>query len=444
MLTRDQAKALTDRVLAMAHADETHVSVGSGRETNLRFANGSPSTSGESTDTTVTITCVIGSRSGTTSVNQIDDASLEAAVRRAESMARLAPEDSEHMPALTPQKYETIERAYDADTAARGGEALPVGVKACLEQAASAKVVAAGFAETRAHSAALANSVGLFGYHRSTGAYLSQTSRTPDGKGSGWACSSSRRVGDIDFAAVAATASRKALGSVSPRLRAPGSYETILEPACVATMVQLALGAMDARSADEGRSYFSKPDGGSRMGERIVAPGVHLYSDPHDSRAPGAPWGAGGLPQQRVDWINDGVLTALQRSRFWASKHGGLPVPPPSNMLMDGGTGSIDDLIASTKRGVLVTSLWYVRALDPRSLRFTGLTRDGVFWIEDGRIAYPVTNFRWNDSPVEVLKKVVAMSTPVQVPPRPSRTATTVVPALKVESFHFSSVSEAV
>lgn len=444
VLTRDQAKALTDRVIALSRADEVHVSVGSGRETNLRFANGSPTTSGERTDTTVTITCVVGDRSGTASINQLDAHSLETAVRRAESIAKLAPEDHEHVAPLESQEYAEIAAAFDPDTVEHGAAALPAGVKLCLEQAERGKVVAAGFAETRVHSAAIANSAGLFGYHRSTDGYVGETARTRDGHGSGWACDSSRRIGDVDFARVAATATRKALASASPQPLAPGSYPTILEPACVANLVGLLMNAMDARSADEGRSYFSAPSGGSRVGETVAASGVHLYSDPHDPRAPGAPWGEGGLPQRRVDWIADGVLRALPRDRFWAREHGGDPLPEPGNILMDGGTGSLDELIASTERGVLVTSLWYVRSLDPRSLLFTGLTRDGVFWIENGRIAHPVNNFRWNDSPIAVLKKIAGMSRPVQVPPRPSRTATTVVPALKLESFDFSSVSEAV
>ncbi len=444
MLTRDQARALTERVIALSRADEIHVSVGSGRETNLRFANGSPTTSGEETDTTVTITCVFGTRSGTTSVNQLDASSLETAVRRAESIAGLSPEDSEHVQALGAQDYPEVGAAFDPDTAEHGGEALPAGVALCLDRAARAEIVAAGFAETRVHSAAIANSAGLFGYHRLTDAYVAETARTRDGKGSGWACDSSRRIGDVDFARVADSATRKALGSASPRPLAPGSYETILEPACVANLVSLMVGAMDARSADEGRSYFSAADGGDRVGQEIVAPAVHIYSDPHDPRAPGAPWGEGGLPQRRVNWIDHGVLGTLTRDRYWARAHGGEPLPPPSNILMDGGNGSVDELIALTERGVLVTSLWYIRSLDPRSLMFTGLTRDGVFWIENGRIAHPVTNFRWNDSPIAVLKNVAAMSRPVQMPPRPSRTATVVVPALKLTSFNFSSVSEAV
>ncbi len=444
VLTRDQAKALTDRIIALSHADEVHVSVGSGREANLRFANGSPLTSGERTDTTVTVTCVSGNRSGTASINQLDAGSLETVVRRAEAIAKLAPEDREHVAALGAQEYPEVEAAFDPHTAEHGAEALPAGVKICLERAERAKVVAAGFAETRVHAAAIANSAGLFGYHRLTDGYVGETARTRDGNGSGWACDSSRRIGEVDFARVAATATRKALASASPQPLAAGSYPTILEPACVANLVGLLVDAMDARSADEGRSYFSAAAGGSRVGETVAAPGVHLYSDPRDPRAPGAPWGDGGLPQRRVDWIADGALRTLPRDRFWAREHGGDPVPKPGNILMDGGNGSVDELIALTERGVLVTSLWYVRSLDPRSLLFTGLTRDGVFWIEDGRITHPVNNFRWNDSPIAVLKNIAAMSRPVQVPPRPSRTATTVVPALKLTSFHFSSVSEAV
>jgi predicted Zn-dependent protease len=169
-----------------------------------------------------------------------------------------------------------------------------------------------------------------------------------------------------------------------------------------------------------------------------------MYSDPQDPLAPATPWDDDGLPQQRRDWIAGGTLANLYVDRFWAGKQGVEPVPMPSNLIMRGGTSSVDDLVASTKRGLLVTSMWYIRFVDPRSLLFTGLTRDGVFWIEDGKIQYPVQNFRWNESPIHVLKNIEGMTAPVRVPPRPGREVNLVVPGLKVSSFHFTSVSEAV
>lgn len=444
MLDQEQARALCTSILARSKADECHVSLSGGRTTHLRFARNSPSTSGEHTGVEVSISSVFGKRTGSVTINQVDDASLTEAVRRSEEIARLAPEDREHMAALPPQTYASVDHGFDPDTAERGAERLAAGVGRCLADATKAKLVAAGFTETNAGFRAIATSSGNFGYHRSTGCYAAETARTADGQGSGWASASAVRAADLDYAGVSAAATRKAAASVAPRPLAPGSYVTILEPACVANLVGNLAYSMGARSATEGRSYFSTPNGGTRLGETLFGPDIDIYSDPMDPVAPGTPWGNDGLPQRRVDWCKGGVLTTLRANRYWAQLKGVDPVPMPSNLIMKGGTDSIDDLVASTERGVLVTSLWYIRSLDPRTMLYTGLTRDGVFWIENGKIAHPVTNFRWNDSPIAVLKNVVGMSRAVAVPPRPQRSTTTVVPALKVKAFNFASVSEAV
>jgi predicted Zn-dependent protease len=150
------------------------------------------------------------------------------------------------------------------------------------------------------------------------------------------------------------------------------------------------------------------------------------------------------VPQTARAWIDQGVVETLACNRFWAAQQKTEPVPRPSNLLMAGGKGTLADLIKSTRRGVLVTSFWYIRFVDPQTLLFTGLTRDGVFWIENGEIAYPVNNFRWNESPVSVLKKVEAMSATELAAPRGDEEPFTVVPAIRVSEFNFASVSDAV
>lgn len=444
MLTREQAKTLTDKVLGLSKADEAQVSLSGGEVTHLRFARNTPSTSGSYSSPTLQISSVFGTRTGSVTVNQFDDATLAGAVRRSEEIARLAPEDREFMPALGPQTYAPIPAGFDQATADVGAAAIAKGVSVCLKDAVDVGLTAAGFAETRAGYTARASSNGLFGYHTATNAYIGETVRTPDGTGSGWAAQAAPSARALDFRAVSRAASTKARTSREPRSLAPGSYVTILEPACVASLVEALVWSMSARSADEGRSYFSAPKGGNRIGEKLFGDQVHIYSDPADARVPGSPWGEDGLPLGRVDWIKAGAVAALRYDRYWAREKNVAPVPGGANTIMRGGSGSVEDLIASTKRGVLVTSLWYIRSLDPQTLTYTGLTRDGVFWIEDGKISHPVTNFRWNDSPVSVLKNAVAMSEAVPMPPRPNREASTLVPALKVSSFNFASVSEAV
>jgi predicted Zn-dependent protease len=443
MFTRKDARDITDRVLSLSKADEAFVSLSSGTSANLRFARNVPSTSGSAETPSLSIASTFGTRTGSVTTNQFDDISLAEAVRRSEEIARLAPEDPEHMPVLGPQSHVEV-NAFSAETAQKGPEALAEGVGLCLGQARDAGVTAAGFTETRARQLCIASSRGLFGYHRDTNAYLAMTARTTKGDGSGWASASSTRIADIDYGEVARVAIAKARASVEPRPIEPGSYVTILEPACVANLMSLLSWNMDTRRADEGRSYFSAPQGGSRKGEKLFAPSVDLYSDPVHAAAPGVPWGSEGLPQARRSWIAKGVLENLHIDRFWAQKSGVEPVPPPSNLILSGGQGTVEDLIATTRRGLLVTSLWYIRSVDPRSLLFTGLTRDGVFWIEDGKIAYPVKNLRWNESVAAVLKNVDAMSASLRVPPRPGRQSTYVVPALRLKSFSFTSTSDAV
>jgi predicted Zn-dependent protease len=443
MLTRDRLKQITEQVLAASRADDAVVSVTDSWAAHLRFARNTPSTSGSYTDTAVTVTSTVGTRSGSVTVNQLDEATLTGAVRRSEELARLAPEDPEYVPPLGPQRYREVKGFFDV-TVERGPELMARGAAACIGEARERKLIAAGFTETRAVASALASSRGLFAHHAETGAYIGQTARTADDTGSGWASQASRRADELDYGAVARTAAAKAVASAEPRELPPGSYVTILEPACVANLVSAMVGAMGARAADEGRSFFSAPGGGNRLGHALFRDDVHIFSDPDDPRAPGRPWGGDGLPQARRDWIKEGAVAGLMYDRFWAAKHDREPVPYPSNILMAGGAGSVDDLVRSTERGLLVTSLWYIRSLDPRALLYTGLTRDGVFLIENGRVTHPVKNFRWNETPIAMLENVEAMSAPVRVPPRPSRSPTVVVPALKVKAFNFSSISDAI
>lgn len=443
MLTEQQAQALIKKILSFSNAEDVEVTIGGGVQSHLRFARNAPSTSGAATNEVISVRSIFGKRSGTASVNQSDDASLRAVVERSQELARLAPEDPEAMPPLGPQKYPSI-KAFDDAVANRAAEILAAGASECIKQADARTFIAAGFIQTTTGFSALGNSRGLFGYHRSTNVYFSETVRTQDGDGSGWVSRASHRASDLNFKELATIAVEKAERSAKPRQLEPGKYVTILEPSCVADFVQGMMFAFDARNADEGRSFLSKPDGGNRIGEKIFPDIVTIYSDPGDPKVPGSPWGQGGLPQKRVEWIKDGVVTNLVYSRSWAQKQGKEPIPVPSNIIMKGGTGSLDDLIKSTERGVLVTSLWYIRPVDPRRLLLTGLTRDGVFWIENGKIAYPIMNFRWNDSPVNVLKNIEAMSISMRVPPRESQSRNIMVPALRIKEFNFTSLSEAV
>ena len=444
LLSREQAKALADRVLAMSTADETRVNITSDWSGNTRFADASISTSGGITDTTVTVTVTIGKRRASSSTNVLDDASLRRTVDLAIRLARLSPEDPELMPELGPQVYSTVNAFIDR-TVELDAESRVAAVKRAVEAAeaagkAAGDVFTAGYLVANAQASAVATSRGLFAYHRTTDANFSMTARTPDGTGSGWASGGARDWSAIDPAAVGRIAAQKAVASRNPQAIEPGLYTAVLEPQAVTDLVPLLGGALNARNADEGRSAFSKPGGGNRIGDRMVDPRVTLYSDPADPSLRARPFDAEGLPVGRVVWIENGVLKNLSYSRFWAAQQGKQPTAAvlAGGLTLAGGTKSTEELIAGCERGILVTHFFYIRALDARTVLQTGLTRDGAFLIEKGKITKALKNFRWNESPLLMLNRLEDIG-------RPEPTAAgRMMPALRVRDFNFASLSDAV
>ena len=444
ILTRDEAQTLTRRVLSFSSADQTRVTVMSERSGNTRFADGSITTSGGTTDTSVTVTVTFGRRRASSSTNVLEEASLKRTVDLASRLARLAPEDPELMPELGPQMYEAVDAFVEA-TADLDAEARAEAVGRALGAATAAgkaagDIFAAGYLEANVRAIAVATSNGLFAYHRTTDADFSVTARTPDGSGSGWAHGGARDWTAVDPVAIGRIAAQKAVASRSPQEIPPGLYTAVLEPQAVTDLIPLLGGALNARNADEGRSAFSKPGGGTRIGEKVADERVTLYSDPADPNLRGQPFDGEGLPVRRTVWIEKGVLRNLAYSRFWAQKQGKQPTGPAlaGGLALVGGTKSTDDLIAGCARGILVTHFFYIRALDPRTVLQTGLTRDGAFLIEDGRITKPLKNFRWNESPLLMLNRLEDIG-------RPEPTAAgRLMPAVRVRDFNFTSLSDAV
>jgi predicted Zn-dependent protease len=441
-LTRDEARDIIDRVLKLSKADEAAVSISANREANLRYAHNEVSTSGDVSNMVVNVRTAFGRRSGSASTNQTDAESLRRTVSRAEETARFAREDPESMPMLGAQTYEARD-PYDEATANTPAEyraniaakAIEAGTKRGLEMA--------GFFTNSGTIEALGNSKGLFAFNRSTLTTFSNTARTRDGAGSGWAGTNADRIASMNPLALVETAARKAELSRNARQVNPGQYTVILEPSAVADMLLYFSFQMDARNADEGRSFFTKKGGGTKIGEKIVSEKVSIWTDPADVRAPGGVFSGEGLPTAKRAVIENGVLKNLSYSRFWAQKMNANPTPSPTNLIMKGGKGTLDDLIRDTKDGILVTRLWYIRSLDPQTILLTGLTRDGVFKIEGGRVRYAVKNFRWNDTPVAVLSNIDAMSQEYRARGSEAEDFAIVCPAVRTK-FTFSSLSDAV
>jgi predicted Zn-dependent protease len=455
MMTRDAMQQLSRRILAMSTADEMRVNITSAAGGNTRFAAGDITTSGDVEDTVISITSTVGGRRASSTTNLMDDASLKRAVETAERLAKLSPVDPELVPELGPQQYQDISASnsdvsnLDAGARAHAVEQLIAAARAPggAMPIDPATLFVAGFLDANSAARGIATSKGLFAYHASTDVSLSCTARTPDGTGSGYAAAGGHAWTTVDPAGLGRRAAQKALASRNPVAIEPGRYTVILEPRAVADFVPLLMGSFNARSADEGRSPFSKKGGGTKLGEKITDERVTLLSDPFDPDLLGQPFDNDGLPLKRVVWIENGVLKNLAYSRFWAAKKGVEPNSGgggggfgrnPAGLKLTGGTKSVDELIAGTSRGVLVTHFFYIRSLDPRTVQLTGLTRDGTFLIENGKITRSIKNFRWNDSPLLSLARLadIGKAEPVE--------SGVVMPALKINDFTFASLSDAV
>jgi predicted Zn-dependent protease len=449
ILSSSEAEAILKKVLSFSKADELEATLQGGRTAYTRFGVNTVSTSGDTDNLSLAINAHFGQKSGVATTNTLDDQALERVVRAAEEIARLRPEDPEQQPFLQKQPYAANDAAFDEATYRADAQTRARGVATSIDPAKAKNLVAAGLFDHTGGFTARANTNGNFGYSRSTNAAFTTTVRSLDdlGKtGSGWATAISHRIGDIDAKAVSAHAIEKAELSRNPVQIEPGNYTVILEPNAVGDLVSFMMSFFGARQADEGRSFLSKKGGGNRLGEKLYGEDVNIYTDPDFKTAPGAPFDGQGLPTKRLDYVRAGVVSNLNYGRYWAKKMSKEPTPGASNIIMDGGKTSIEEMIKTTERGVLVTRFWYIRLVDPQTVLLTGLTRDGTFLIEQGRLKYAVKNFRFNETPVKMLNNIEAMSPSIRITgsERFGGSNPVLAPALKVRDFSFTSLSDAV
>lgn len=443
VFSREQSQAIIEKVVKMSSADAISVSVTSGVTNNIRFAANQVSTAGSVADANIAVTSAFGPKKATVVTNNLSDDALRAAVKQSEVLAKLSPDDPEAMPDLGPQNIKLVSAEFK-ETESLDAAALADAALTALEPARKAgDLTAAGYLVVNTSTNALGNSHKLFAYHKSTNANYTLTVRTTDGTGSGWAGAESPDWKKLDVNAVSARAIEKARLSRNPVAIEPGRYTVILEPQAVGDLVQLMAFYADARSSDEGRSPFTKQGGGNKLGEKIVDPRVTITADPFDPMILSQPWDGDGLPLGRQVFVDKGVLKELYYSRFWAKKQGKQPTGAPTSFIMSGGTTSLEEMIRTTQRGVLVTRLWYLREVDPRTILYTGLTRDGTFLIENGKISKAVKNFRFNDSPLFMLNNLEALGPAVRLAGTEAGGAV-VVPPIKVKDFNFTSLSDAV
>ncbi|WP_424363482.1 TldD/PmbA family protein [Methylocystis parvus] len=441
-LSSDDAKSIAEKILARSQADACVVKIDGGEDYSLRFARGGATTNIATSEATVRISSHVGGRVGSVTTASLDEATLDAARARSEEIARMLPVDPDYVAPLGPQTYDASAR-YDDNAASLKLDALAAQAARVIEEGARRNVDTFGCASSARRFDALATSNGLFAYERRSEIDLSATARNKSDTWSGWAGAHEFFGARLDASAIAERACAKAAYDVEPVDLEPGDYTVVLEPVAVAELAFWVMSAMDARAADEGRSFYARPGGGTMVGEKLFDDKLTIRIDPADPLAPEGGVGWEGVPHRARAFIDKGVVSTLYRSRTWAQKTSAEPIPFARNFIIEGGDASLDDMIRSVKRGVLVTRIWYENMVEPRSLLLTGLTRDGNFLIENGRVTAPVRNMRFNQRLGELFAKIVALGKTERVW-RAVGGGAPAAPPMLAEKFHFSSKSSGI
>jgi PmbA protein len=434
---------LAERVLQLSDADETEVHIDVVADALTRFANNTIHQNVAEKTLSVSIRTVFDGRTARAATNKTDDESLRRALSASAALARSQPKNPGLLPMPGPQKYAKVER-YFPSTAGATPQDRAHAVAEVTAVAQKNKQTAAGIFATGASVSALANSRGLFATHRQSRAEFSVTILEQDS--SGWAKFSAPDRADVHPGELARRASEKCAASRQPREVEPGRWTVILEPAAVLDLVGSLFYDFAGTAVLDQRSCFNK-----RMGKQVMGENVTIHDDVTHPLQSGPAFDGEGLPRQSVLLVDRGVPRNLVYARATAKKmkttptgHG-LPLPnqdgeAPFNLVFAGGTTSLETMIATTERGILLTRLWYIREVDPYEKILTGMTRDGSFLVENGRISTGVRNFRFNQNILEMLSNVGQMGPAVRAAGEESFEM--VVPAMKVRDFHFTEVTK--
>jgi len=428
-------RRIAETILSAAKADDTFVSFRDTESTTLRFANNQVVQHVSVREPSVSVRTAFGKKTGSASTNRLDADSLLDTLRRAEAIARLAPDDPEYLPPLPRQSYLTPP-TFRASTAAAAPKDLARRTQPVVEQCVRNELVGAGILSNDIGARGVAASSGLFAYEQSTSSEFSLTATAADS--SGWTFNSHRDINALGISERTKRAVEKAIRSKEPRELPAGHYPVILEPAAVAGVFGPMLFALDAKSYYKGNSAFV-----GKLGSSVLDPRLTVRSDPSHADLLGGAFDESGLATRPMTWVENGILKQLNYDRFTAREKGVDPTPRPGATVLSfrGPTvRTLDDLIAGTKRAILITNFWYIRSVDPADLTITGMTRDGTFLVEDGKIVAGVRNFRFHDSPLRCFAQVDAAT-----PPQESITmerGKMLLPAVRLPDFHLSSVTK--
>jgi PmbA protein len=444
--TRAELEGIAERILKLGKASgshETEVDLDVNIDALTRFANNAIHQNVAEQTLTISVRAVVDGRTARATTNKTDEESLGRVAASAVRLARHQPEIPGLLPMLGPQKYQKVARSFPTTAAATPQDRARAVARVC-RMAEKNKQTAAGIFTNGFSRSILANSKGLFAHHEETEAEFSVT--ILEENSSGWAKTNSPDIRVIHPDALAASASRKAADSRKPRELAPGRYTAILEPSAVLDLVGFLFYDFAATAILDKRSCLN-----DRMGKKIFGENITLWDDVYHPLQTGEPYDGEGMPRQKVLLVDRGVPKNLVYSRATARKmkkkptgHGfALPNEygeAPMNLVFAGGDKSVDDMVRSTERGILVTRLWYIREVDPYEKILTGMTRDGTFLVESGRVAGGIRNFRFNQSAIELLSNVEMLGPAVRAAGEESFEM--VVPAMKVRDFHFTEVTK--
>ena len=438
-LTEDQSLSLIDSVIKQSEAEGVFVSLKSNESSLSRFSENQISQNISKNRFEVKITSYFGKRSATSATTELDSEAITATIRRSEDLAKFTPEDPEWVGLLPPQTYEDRIPAFDRDTASLSpltrGEIVQKVCNLCRDRG----VEGSGTLSINGGIEAVGNSLGLSAISRETEANFSFTAKIEDG--SSWSDRTASAISQLPIETITEKVIDRAILSRNPKEIKPGIYPVIFEPVAFAELLFYIIWNLDARSADEGRSFMSRTDDrgniSNKINEQLFSPLVNLTRDPGHSLLQKKTFFDDGLSNRCLEVVKDGIPQTLAYSRYWAREKGKKPTGSMFPIVMKGSDRSTSDLIAKTERGILVSRSWYVRYVNPRTLEVTGMTRDGTFWIEDGKIAHPLKNFRFNQCLPEMLRDVEDVSTV-------ERFGSSVVPGVKVKAFNFSSITDSV
>jgi len=431
MRDKNEINALLEEILSKVTAPQAQVTYSYDNNLASRFGENAITQNMGGEEEGIRLVVAYGMKHGSSIINRVKSESISNLIKWAQDIAKNSPEDPEYMPPLKPQSYPKVPQSFYGDVATLTPLDIAKEIDKTVTLAKDEGYQASGLFHANYSIYALANSEGLFAFLKNSNLSYSTTIHGP--KGSGYSSESKESTTQVDSEAMAKRAFASAVAAQNPKDIEPGEYTVIFEPQAVEDILEFMYWNMSARDADEGTTVFA-----GKVGEKLFSEKVNISTRIDDPELPASQFGQDGLPAKKIIWVKDGVIKRLYHDRFWASKKETEPDPIRYPLFMNGEDNSIDDLVANCKKGLLVKRLWYIRYVDRKKLLLTGMTRDGFFLIENGKIVSPVKNLRFNESPIVFLQNVVGMSRPIRVDQWSK------VPGIMSENFTFSSKTESV